>query len=56
MSVVMCGVVVECNLTEVSVVVAMIPVDSPEFRISRNINRNTIQVQPSGNVHLMLLY
>ena len=48
-------VVVKCNPTEDSVVVVMLLVDSPKFRIIQNIEWNPIQVQPSGNVHLMLL-
>ena len=54
-SIVMGDVVVECNLTEDSAVVVMILVESPKFRRSGNIERNPIQVQPSGNFHLMLL-
>ena len=54
-SIVMGSVVVECNPTEDSVVVLMLIVDSPKLRGSRNIERNTIQVQPSGDVHLMFL-
>ena len=47
-------VVVECNPTEESVVVVMLLVDSPKFRRSQNIEQNPTQVQPYGNVHLML--
>ena len=55
-SIVMGDVAVECNPTEGSVVVVMLLVDSPKFRRSRTIEQNPIQLQPSGNVHLMLLW
>ena len=48
-------VVVKCIPTDGSLVVVMVLVDISKFRISWNIERNPIQVQPSGNVHLMLL-
>ena len=48
-------VVVEFNPTDDSVVVVMIILDSPKFRRSRNIEQYPIKLQPSGNVHLMLL-
>ena len=47
---------VECNPTEDSVVVIMLLVGISKFSRSRNIERNPIQVQPYGNVHLMLLW
>ena len=53
--IVMGDVVVECNPTEDSLFVVMLLVESPKFRRTRNIERNPIQVQTSGNVHIMLL-
>ena len=47
--------VVECDTTEDSVAVVMLLLDRPKFRRSQKIEWNIIQVQPSGNVHIMLL-
>ena len=53
--IVMGNVVIEINPTGDSVVVIIILVASLKFRKSQIIERNPIQVQPSGNVHRMLL-
>ena len=53
--IVMGNVVIESNPTGDSVVVIIILVASLKFRKSQIIERNPIQVQPSGNVHRMLL-
>ena len=48
-------VLVKCNPIEDSVVVVML-MDIPKFGRSLNIECKPIQVQPSGNAHLMLLW